>query len=131
LKRLKATPIPIIIAASSVFVGVLLSLLIIGQQTPTGLNGNPDDRFTVDASFRDEVLIVHVRNLTGEEVEVSTVYLVGQNYMDYEMLVDEKVKPRGELEIETNIRQPKQHGTYKVRVSLSNGLTIECEVEVP
>jgi len=126
-KRLKAIPLPMIIGVLSILVGVLLFLLIIGQQPSANLEDDSTG-FSVNAEFRDEVLVIHIRNLNGEEVGVSTVYLIRQNYMDYEMLVNEVVKPRGELEIETNIKQPKQHGTYKV---ISNGSTLECDVEIP
>jgi len=135
LKRIKTFPrtrLPIIITVSSIVVGFLLFLFIIARAPSTV---NPDERMSsarilANATFRDEELVIHIRNLTDEEVEVSTVYLVSQNVIDYEMLVNKVIKPGEELEIETSIKQPTEKGTYKVRISLSNESTIECEVEV-
>ena len=131
MRKTRKIPSPfILIAVSSIIAGSLLFFFIIGQAPAVNFGGDSSVQFLANATFRDERLVIHIRNLTGDEVEVSTVYLVGQNFMDYEMLVNEVIKPEEELEIETNISQPEQKGTYTVRISLSNGLTVECEVNV-
>jgi len=90
---------------------------------------NPKQSIIAYAYFRNEQLVIQVRNLGNEEVEVSTVYLIGQKFMDYEMFVNEVIKPGETIEIETNIMKPAQRGTYTVKISFSNGLTIKCDVE--
>ena len=120
-----------IIAISSTIIGLLLCLLVIRMPINNleGSSENPKQSIIAYAYFRNEQLVIQVRNLGNEEVEVSTVYLIGQKFMDYEMLVNEVIKPGETIEIETNIMQPAQRGTYTVKISFSNGLTIKCDVE--
>jgi len=120
-----------IIAISSTIIGLLLCLLVV-QMPINNLEGsseNPKQPIVASAYFRDEELVVQVRNLGNQEVEVLAVYLIGQELVDYEMLINEVIKPGETIEIETNIIKPAQRGTYTVKISFSNGLTIECDVE--
>jgi len=130
LRKMRKPSTFTLMTVSSIIVGSLLFLFIIRQTSTVNFDGNLGARILANATFRDEKLVVYIRNLTDEEVEVSTVYLVGHNVIDYEMFVNKAIKPGEGLEIETNIKQPTEKGTYKVRISLSNGSTVECDVEV-